>query len=178
MNAIQQQAAPETMAMTCWCKFDDSYVIARAVDGDPDYRSRSFDKDYAHGFDRIRLTIYAGGEERTGSLSIWRADLAEYVRGPDNKDFPVEDTLMGWVNMPLDRMKALVDELVRLPKRPELKITLNALLFEEESERIHYEPGDHRSYLLVYDHHPPLVLNSIRWQRMSSKDEDLFSLGG
>lgn len=178
LKSIQAKPMPESLTMIGWAKFayGEDNIVSLAADGDPHYRSGDFNKDYNQSFERVRVVLGSKAEGETGYFSIWSSgDFIEFWHGinPD-REIPDEDVLVLHLYAPPERMKALADELALLPKRPELFINVSALLFEDEPD---WDPGRHRALLMLYDHKPSVVLETIRWHRLSSKDEDLFSLG-
>jgi hypothetical protein len=180
LKAIRPEPVVETTAMTGWATMDGfaaTTIAAFAVENDPRHQGISFNKDYSNAFRRVRVGLVSSSEDKLGSLSILDESYREISRHDPDNDMPDEDVLHAHVCMPMDRMKALIDEVAALPRRPTLHLTVRALLFQEESERIFMEPGEHRVYTMVYGHDTPLVLQSIRFERLSSKDDDIFKIG-
>ncbi|TGQ83709.1 hypothetical protein EN850_02910 [Mesorhizobium sp. M8A.F.Ca.ET.207.01.1.1] len=143
LKAIHAEPAPEGMTLTGWASMDGfagSTIVSFAVENDPNYQGRSFDKDYAKSFNRIQVSLHSSNDDRIGSLSILGESWRELSRRDPDDDSPDEDILHASVSLPLERMKALADELAGLPRRPRLKMNMSSLLFQEESERVFY-PG-------------------------------------
>ncbi|MHA6642736.1 hypothetical protein ACX3P1_08630 [Mesorhizobium sp. A623] len=169
MANIGAEAQPDGINLECWARLEggigDIKITSFAVDNDPNWGSSDFDETYEKTFTKLKVTILSSAEEHPGFLWVWSKSLRENSR---DDDMPDEDVLYAQFYMLPEKLKALARDIAAQPTKPTLTLHAEGLMFRDEVDESLSEPWHPREYVIIYDHHVPAVLNSIRFNIPSS----------
>jgi hypothetical protein len=156
---------PEGLNLEGWAKLEGGLgreeITSFSVEDDPSWR-RDKDAEYEKTFTRLRVAILSAAEEHHGSMWVWGESMREISTDEDMPDD--EDVLYLQFYMSLPKLKALAEEVAIQPAKPVLLLHAQGLLFRDEVDAALSEPWHPRKYVMIYDYHVPVVLNSLRFR--------------
>lgn len=166
IKAIGVDKLQEGVSFEGWARLEGGpgreTITSFAVENDPYRRSRDSDDSYEKTFTKVRVGILSAEDEHPGSMWVWGESMRRLGRGDDGMGG--EDALYVQFYMLPEKLKSLARDVAAQPGKPTLTLHAQGLLFRDEVDAALSEPWHSRDYVMIYDHHHRVILNSIRFE--------------